>query len=107
RAIISWLRLYLWGSGDCAGDLLMRFQMWLFLMKRLMVLVLTRLPVLCSIASTTFLIPLGESSRYAYTVCCSSAVKIGGRPLRGRSYNPTNPQACQRSIQADTRRGST
>src|SRR6266850_7833595 len=65
RAIISWLRRYLCGSGDFAGDFLIRFQMWLFLMKRLMVLVLTRLLVFCSIASTTFLTSLGESSRYS------------------------------------------
>ena len=50
----AWLRLYCCGSGDCAGDFLIRFQIWLFLIKRLMVLVLTRFRVFCSIASTTF-----------------------------------------------------
>ena len=53
------------GSGDFAGAFLIRFQIWLFLMRRLIVLVLTRLFVFCSIASTTFLTSLGESSRYA------------------------------------------
>ena len=107
RAIIAWLRLYLGGSGGCAGDCFIRFQIGLFLMSRLRVVVLTRWRVFCSMAATTFLRSLGESSRYAYTCCCSSALKLGGRPLRGRAYKPTKPQACQRTIQADTRRWST
>ena len=85
RAIIAWLRLYLCGSGACAGAFLIRFQLWLFLLRRLMVVVLTRWLVSCAIASTTFLTSFGESSRYSYTFCCSSAVKKAGRPLRGRS----------------------
>jgi hypothetical protein len=72
-----------------------------------MVVVLTRWRGFGALAATTFLPSWGEASSDAATFCGSAACKIGGRPLRGRSSQPPPPQACQRSIQADTRRWST
>jgi hypothetical protein len=60
RASIAWLRLSGCGSGDCAGACLSRCQRWRFVRTRVMVLVLTRVCVLCSIAATTFLTSLGS-----------------------------------------------